>query len=481
MKATAARKIACSCRPDGGGCWSPGTRIIAHRDAFGLVSATARSRLALPKGWAVLIDCSRMTDLPSRFASGSTLLGRHAAEVANDPALRCYGAILALLHTLVAWWIFHGHLHLLVPTADAVCWPLVPGCETLRLLSPGKLRALVGAYGALGTVTAALFLRRRTTPLALGLLAALVALELGILALDFRLRRNQHYMALATTLAFLVMPCRRDTLRVLIVLYYVWAGVLKLDTEWLSGTALYHPVWFFNGPRSVVVACVYVVVLELVIVWGMLAHSSAWFWTAFAQVIVFHIFSYNVVGYFYPVLMVALLTIFVLCRWLPPPADSSSRPDLLSAFVRGRAARPVYATAAVLSVLQIVPYLYPGDVTLTGEGRLYALNMFDARVVCDAYADVRLGDGSTRRENLLLFGEPRTRCDPILVRAAALSLCRHRAEGRIDFVDLDVHLLARRVSHGDTMNELVDLRDFCARPPRYDPIFHNDWIVPVPR
>ncbi len=383
--------------------------------------------------------------------------------------------MLALLHTLVAWWLYHGHLHVLVPTADAVCWPLVPDCESLRVLSPGMLRALVLGYGALGMGTALLFLSRRTVALALALLATLVLLEVSILALDFRLRRNQHYMSLATMLTVLVMPGRRDTVRVLIVLFYFWAGMLKLDMEWLSGAGLYDTLWLFTE-RGIIVACAYVVVLELFVVWGVLARRAWWFWAAFAQLIVFHVFSWKIVGYFYPILMMMLITIFPLCRLRAAPAASRSRTDLLASLLRGRARASVYATAVILSVLQVLPYTYPGDVALTGEGRLYALNMFDARVACEAYADLHLRDGTVRRESLLLFGEPRTRCDPILVRAAALSLCRRRSDGRLDIIDLDVYLHSRRAS-SETLQTLVAVHDFCAAPPRYDPLFHNAWIA----
>lgn len=421
-----------------------------------------------------------MLDENAQMASrlAGTRLGRafarSAAEIREDPALRLYGAILAILHVLTAAWIIDGKLYLLMPTTDAVCWPLVPGCESLRVLSPRMLRAIVLGYGSIGLLSAVLFLRRQTVSMALALLGGLVVLEVSILALDFRLRRNQHYMALATMLTFVVLPNRRDTVRVLIVLFYVWAGALKLDVEWLSGAGLYRPIWLFTG-RGIVAACAYVVVLELFIVWGMLSHRAGWFFTAFAQVLVFHVFSWSVVGYFYPILMFGLLTIFALCWWIPPPPASSTSATLLGDFMRLRAAPSVYVAAAVLSALQILPYLYPGDVALTGEGRLYALNMFDARVQCDAFAELRHRDGSTTRQSLVLFGEPRTRCDPIMVRAAALALCRRRDRGQVDFIDLDVHLAARRMTDPE-MRTLIDRSDFCTDPPRYDPFFHNDWI-----
>ena len=81
-------------------------------------------------------------------------------------------------------------------------------------------------------------------------------------------------MALFLALAFLLLPAKRDSTRVMLVLFYVWAGLLKLSPDWLSGLALPQP------PRGVPadwvpLACKVVVGLELVVVWGLLA-KRAW-------------------------------------------------------------------------------------------------------------------------------------------------------------------------------------------------------------
>jgi len=41
-------------------------------------------------------------------------------------------------------------------------------------------------------------------------------------------------------LAYLFFPGKRVLLRHLLVSLYFWAGILKLDWEWLSGVALYN-------------------------------------------------------------------------------------------------------------------------------------------------------------------------------------------------------------------------------------------------
>jgi len=72
---------------------------------------------------------------------------------------------------------------------------------------------------------------------------------------------------------------------------------------------------FRNGRRR---RCVYVIVLELGVTWGLLARRAWIFWTALAQFLVFHALSWQVVGFFYPLLMFAILAIFPLSRLVEP-------------------------------------------------------------------------------------------------------------------------------------------------------------------
>ena len=53
----------------------------------------------------------------------------------------------------------------------------------------------------------------------------------GSILLDYRLRQNQYYMFLWVNLAYLTVPvpAKRKSLQVLIALFYLWAGVLKVN------------------------------------------------------------------------------------------------------------------------------------------------------------------------------------------------------------------------------------------------------------
>jgi len=395
------------------------------------------------------------------------------AEIEHDAALRWYGVAMAFLHVVTyLYWVDQRIAAFVGTGAEPICWPLVPECGALRILSPAGVALALRAYFAAAVGTGLLFASRRLVPWAYASLVLVNALKLAIMLLDYRLRMNQHYMAFFATFAYLFVPAKRDGLRVLVTLFYFWAGTLKLNWEWISGAGLYRPMWPFSG-SGVLVACVYVIVLELGVAWGLLAKRAWIFWAAFAQFLVFHALSWQVVGFFYPLLMFAILAIFPLSRLVEPrdPPDG-----LLIALWKGRELRTVYALAALFSLLQLIPYAFPGDRTLTGQGRLYALHMFDARATCAGWAELHNADGTTTRRDLKLPLDTRVACDPIVYFNRARNLCRQRDAGRAAFEDLDLFLSARRASDGE-MKRVIATKGFCAKGERYDPFRHNAWIL----
>ena len=116
-----------------------------------------------------------------------------------------------------------------------------------------------------------LFLSRRVAP-AYWLLVAVNVIRLLVMFQDHRLRANQHHMLNWIVLAFLILPGKWALVHHLLAALYFWAGVLKLDPDWLSGAALYGQdrLWF---PQWLVPAsCVYVLVLEMGLIRGICAH-----------------------------------------------------------------------------------------------------------------------------------------------------------------------------------------------------------------
>jgi len=405
-------------------------------------------------------------------------IARQIREIRTDPALRWFGCAVALTNALsMLHWRSRDAVGFLASGTDAICWPLLPHCEFLRVLSAGEVAWTFRAFFAASLLVAGLFAVRKTVGFAYAGLAALTLVKLLILALDFRLRANQHYMALWVTLAFLFLPRKRDAIRVLLVLFYVWASSIKFNADWLSGAALAGPLWFVPANLTAA-ACVYVVFLELVVSWGLLAARGWVFWGAFAQFLLFHAMSWSQVGFFYPLLMFLLLLIFPLARLIAPPEAPPQREEsLLARLFRLRLNPATYGLIALFSFCQLIPVLIPGDEKTTGEGRLYALHMVDARIVCRGWAVLHRRDGSVYEVELNRGLLTRIACDPIVVAERGRNFCRHAREAGSEVAEVDLHLVSRR--YGETASrQVIDLPGFCAHPVRYNPFWHNRWILP---
>ncbi len=161
------------------------------------------------------------------------------AEIERDAALRWYGVAMAFLHVVTyLYWVDHRIAAFVHAEAEPICWPLVPECGALRVLSPTGVTLLLRAYFAAAVGTGLLFVSRRLVAWAYASLVLANALKLAIMLLDYRLRMNQHYMGFFAAFAYLFVPAKRDALRVLVTLFYFWAGTLKLNWEWISGAGL---------------------------------------------------------------------------------------------------------------------------------------------------------------------------------------------------------------------------------------------------
>lgn len=142
---------------------------------------------------------------------------------------------------------------------------------------------------------------------------------------------------------------------------------------------------------------------------------------------------------------------------------------------RGRAPRSAYVLLVIFAVCQLAPYLYRGDKTLTGQGRIFALHMFEARQVCDVLARIHLKDKTSSTVDLLQPQlPPRMICDPVVYFSRINNLCRSHASDP-DFVDADFLMRARR-STDATMTTIVDEANFCSQRPGYSVFSNNSWI-----
>ena|SRR5436190_2731661 len=387
-------------------------------------------------------------------------LSRQIDEIRADRALTFYGAALALANvfTCYQWQYRTGVPQMIGSGATPLCWPFWENCHAV--LSVSGVNRTLWLYLLLSIVAVAAFLSRRVGT-AYVLLFAVNVFRLIVMAQDYRLRANQHYMLNWAVFAFLIVPGKRALLHHVLASLYFWAGMLKLDWEWLSGAALYSQGWI---PTALVPAsCVYVVLLETTLVFGIYARRSWIFWGTLAQLAAFHVVSWPIVGFWYPLLMFCLLAIVPLARLLPRPERDPSGVRVLQ-------------TAALISLaaLQFVPRLFPGDSAITGEGRVFALHMFDALIECDASMTYRFDDGTARTVMLEQTKRlpHRSRCDPIVYFDLAKNACRALPPHVGDFD------LALRSKHSiePGYHDVIAVSGFCGTDPHYDMWRHNAWI-----
>jgi hypothetical protein len=395
---------------------------------------------------------------------------RQIDEIRSDRALTFYGLALAVANVLTCYqWQYRSGVPQMIGGAAApLCWPFWENCRAF--LSVSGVNRVLWAYLFLSTIAGLLFVVRRVAA-AYWLLIAVNVIRTVLMLQDYRLRANQHYMLNCIVLAFLFLPGKRALLHHLIVSLYFWAGALKLDPEWLTGTALYNRDRLWVPAALVPASCVYVVVLEMAIVFGLYSRRGWIFWGTFAQLIAFHIFSWPIVGFWYPLLMFCLLSILPMTRLMHPPGDSVT----LSFSAPARRLALNAAVLGTFGALQMIPRAFPGDSAITGEGRMFALHMFDALIVCEATFSDHFDGGLSRAAAVDATQRlpHRSRCDPLILFDLAKNRCRRRPAGVIDF---DVSLRSRRTSEPE-YRQTIDVRNFCAANPTYDTWRHNAWIA----
>ena len=398
---------------------------------------------------------------------------RNVEEIRADWVLRVYGSLLAFVHvlTFVHWYRGGVLRRILAVSVVPICWPFFEECYRFRVLGPSEIDVLLWGYLTLAIAAFLLFMRRWTSGAAYFGLITLELVKIAVIVQDYRLRLNQHYMAFFVALAFLLFPAKRRVLQYLVILFYFWAGTLKLNREWLSGAALYRQEFLWLPQWLVPAACAYVVVLETTLVFGLLARRAWIFWATLAQLALFHAMSWSIVGFFYPILMFTLLAIFPLSRLWSVEAERPS----FARIERGLELKSTYALLSVFSVLQLVPYAFPGDPAITGEGRLFALHMFDARVACEAHLTLHDTQGGTRLVQIVTDRGPvRSRCDPIMHFNVARAFCREGAASG-GWTDLDLVLQSRRATEL-ALRPVIQIERFCAANPTYDIWRPNPWI-----
>src|SRR5690606_25543425 len=144
-------------------------------------------------------------------------------------------------------------------------------------------------YTFLAFTGAILFSIRQKISWAMLVLGLLTFLKFTLFISRYNLMGNYHLVAFFLTFTFFFLPKKRTSLTLCLILIYVLAGSLKLNTVWLSGSAILASPLLSGKWLSLGLA--YVVVLELFVVWGLLSNNRWIRLLTLLQLFIFHGFS----------------------------------------------------------------------------------------------------------------------------------------------------------------------------------------------
>src|SRR5262249_58237263 len=108
-------------------------------------------------------------------------VGGRDGESQRDEALRWSGVGMPFLHVVTyLYWVDQRIVTFVNAQAEPICWPLMPACEQLRVLSAPAVALLLRAYFAAAIGAGLLFASRRLVPWAYAGLVLVNALKLAI-------------------------------------------------------------------------------------------------------------------------------------------------------------------------------------------------------------------------------------------------------------------------------------------------------------
>ncbi len=355
--------------------------------------------------------------------------------IEDDPTLIIYGAILCLIHAINSFlWMNQttplGH----------VCWSFAPDCKNIAGLIVSYQKEILLLYFFFSVLTGTLLLLKKVR-WGYGLFLFLEMIKLGYHLSDYRHMGNYHYMVHIINFLFLFALNKKNIIKLFLVLFYLGAGIIKFNTDWLSGMALLAPTYLLG--KWLEWACVYVIILELLFVFGLLSNKKNLRSLVLIQLIAFHLYSWHIVGYYYPCIMLGMISLFII-----------DKDDFRFHFDKKEKGYIVFFVLA-----QAIPLIFSMDSGLTGKYRVLSLNMLDAKSVCETNLFLKYKNKTIEYNPDFLDTGVRIQCDPILTVNKIYQTCEDQKKNA-DFLDIDFNHQVKRISSAENIIDWT-YRDVC--------------------
>ena len=347
---------------------------------------------------------------------------------------------------------------------NALCWPDFLNCNLIRLDSPEWASLFLYFYLSISILSCFFFLNKKTIKYGYYIFCTATVIKLIIFSMDYRMMGNYHYMHFIISFIYLLIPYKINFIPLFIVLFYFFAGLLKIkNPEWFTGMAIFKNYPLFISEFTFQLLCLCVVLLELIGSWFLVLKTRLKI-LAFSAFLVFHTASWYFVGYYYPLIMYSLISIFPI-KWVFHNNAKIASPKILI---------PGIISIVIFILLQIIPISIKGDESLTGEGRLFALNMFDANTDCSSQTVLKFKNSTIESNFSKNWLAVRIHCDPYIYFNRTQKLCRFYKK-REDFIDIDLILLSK-IKTSLNYTKVIDEKNFCSKNLSYSTWRKNKWI-----
>ena len=385
-------------------------------------------------------------------------ISKQIQTIHKDPVLKIYGLLLSLTHvwTFLYWnkrnFFMNSQSSL---NSEPICFPFFPDCDLFRAqFSPEFWQGILYFYVFSAIFVSLVFLQKKWQALAYWGLAFITLFKLGLHLSNYNFMGNYHYMAHFVTLAYLLAPHKKSLIKYLIIAFYISAGFLKINIDWLSGAAMIRTPYLYGTPLRL--SLVYVLFLELIFVFGLIHPNRKLRYFCLLQFFAFHLFSWHVVGFFYPMVMFSLLGVF----YLPEYFDRKYEPKELLKFISIKEYKSIYIILALFTGLQLLPFTMVDDPSKSGVARLSSLNMFDSKTSCHSLMVAKTDNGTIHLRPPIKNMGVRLKCDPLVFLNQAHQICRKNKETN-EIKELSLHLFTRRVTSSE-YKKVLAIKDICS-------------------
>lgn len=282
--------------------------------------------------------------------------------------------------------------------------------------------------------------------------ALTIIFKLSLYLQSEMLRANYHSVSLILQFIFVFFPHPRTATLIGLTQIYWIAASLKFNREWLSGAALITESYV--SPLILNYLLIAAIVIEIVAPVLLFFKNFYVFWIGMFALLIFHAFSWHIVGYIYPSFMMLILFALALDK------DHNENFSISQIII--------IVVGISLSLFNIKHYK---EKALTSQGRFYNLDMFDAFPICYQNVDlINPHDRSTVSIPDINFRGSRSACDPYATHSFLIKLC-HNSPHLTFFWQM-----ISKLSTDQKFSEIINYKGTCSEIEKIALLSDNSWI-----